>query len=209
MTFEQLKDAITDWLGKDHNQITDTVRGQLVNMAQRRILRNYDLRFGEHTAAQDTANADPDYDVPAGYSRTYSIWYKSGTEYYDLISLTKEEFDKMFGDNSATSNPTHYCIWENQLFLGPCPDATYSLNWQCYRMLPDLADGSPNNENDMTDAVWEYLLFKALALATKYLIEDARGAVWAEEADRLEADIVREHAREKSVHRRPTTNEPG
>lgn len=209
MTFEQLKDAISDWLAKDDNQITDTVRGQLINLAQRRILRNYDLRFGQYTQIQATAASDEDYDVPTGYSRTYEIWYMSGGSKVSLIPLTKEEFDNKYEDNATTGAPKHYTIWSNTLYLGPKPDSVYSLEWNCWRMLPDLADGSPNNENALTTAAWEYLLFRALHFATKYLIEDARAPLWQEEADRLEADIVREHSRERSVHRRPVTNEPG
>jgi hypothetical protein len=209
MIFEDLKTAIGDWLGKDYNQLNDTIRGQIINIAQRDLLRSYDLRFGELAYALTTAGSDQEYNVPDGYSRTYSMWYMSGADKVDIIPLTKEEFDKKFEDNTTTGAPTHYTIWANKLYLGPMPDAIYNVKWNVRVMLDDLADGSPNNTNDLVTWAWEVLMFKSLALATKYLIEDARAAIWEAEATRLENNLVREHSREKSVHRRPITNEPG
>ena len=209
MIFEDLKTAVGAWLGKDTGQLSDTIRGQIINMAQRDLLRSYDLRFGEYTYPLSTVASTESYAVPTGYSRTYSIWYMDGTTKVDLIFLTKEEFDKRFEDNSDTDAPTHYTIWQNMIYLGPSPDGIYALQWNLRRLVADLVDGSPDNENDMTIWAWEVLLFKGLVMATKYLFEDARAPVWAEEAARLEGALVREHSRERSVHRRPTTNEPG
>jgi hypothetical protein len=209
MIFEELKTAIGDWLGKDYQQLPDTVRGQLINMAQRDMLRSYDLRFGEYLYPLSTTSSNPEYPVPTGYSRTYSIWYMDGVDKIDLIPLTKEEFDRKYAANTTTGSPAHYTIWANKLYVGPSPDAAYSLKWNVRRMLADLVDGSPDNTNDMIVWAWEVLLFKSLAWATKYLIEDARAPLWQADADRMEAALVREHSREKSVHRRPATNEPG
>lgn len=209
MIFEDLKSAIGDWLGKDTYQISETIRGQLVNMAQRDLCRSYDLRFGEYVNAINTVASQQEYDVPTGYSRTYSMWYMSGGSKVDLIPLTKEEFDKKYEDNLTTGAPKHYCVWANHLYFGPMPDAIYAVKHNCRIMLADLVDGSPNNSNDMTIWAWEVLLFKCLAWATKYLIEDVRAATFETEAVKFEAALVREHSREKSTHRRPATSEPG
>jgi len=209
MNFETLKNSINEYLAKQDNSITDTVRGQLINMAQRRVLRNYDLRFGEYTYSLSASASVESYAVPTGYSRTYSVWRMDGSVKKDLTPLTKEEFDNRYGDNSTTGAPLYYTIWENKIYLGPKPDGSYSLEWNIYRMLDDLVDGSPNNENALTTYAWEYLLFRSLHFATIFLIEDARAPIWQAEADKLEADLVREHSREKTVHRRPFTNEPG
>jgi hypothetical protein len=90
MIFEDLKSSLGDWLGKDYTQLNDTIRGQLINMAQRELLRNADLRFGEYIYSFNTVASQADYDVPTGYSRTYSIWYMGGGEKIDLVFLTKE-----------------------------------------------------------------------------------------------------------------------
>jgi len=209
MIFEDIKQALGDWLGKDYQQLNDTIRGQLVNMAQRDLLRNYDLRFGEYVKSLATVASTEEYDVPTGYSRTYSMWYMSGGSKIDLTFLTKEEFDKKYEDNQTTGAPKHYTIWANHVYLGPVPDAIYSINWNCRIMLADLVDESPNNSNDLTIWAWEVLLFKCLSWATKYLFEDARAPVFEADSVKMEAALVREHSREKSVHRRPVTNEPG
>jgi hypothetical protein len=209
VNFETLKTSLGDWLGKDYTQLNDTIRGQLVNMAQRDLLRSYDLRFGEEIYDLATVASQQDYAVPTGYSRTYSIWYMGGGEKIDLIYLTKEEFDRKYEDNLVTGLPKHYTIWANQISVGPLPDAIYSVKWNCRIMLPDLIDGAPDNSNDLTIWAWEVVLFKTLAWATKYLFEDARAAMWEADAARFEQSLVLEHSREKSVHRRPVTNEPG
>jgi hypothetical protein len=209
MIFEDLKSSLGDWLGKDYTQLNDTIRGQLINMAQRELLRNADLRFGEYIYSFNTVASQAAYDVPTGYSRTYSIWYMGGGEKIDLVFLTKEEFDKKYEDNLVTGLPANYTLWQNKLYMGPLPDAIYSMSWNVRRLLADLVDGSPNNSNDMAIWAWEVLLFKAISDATKYLFEDARAQMWEAKAAKLENDLVSEHSREKSVHRRPVTNEPG
>lgn len=209
MNFEDLKTALGDWSGKDPNQLTDTVRGQLINMAQREILRDYDLRFGEYSYALNTVASQDDYPVPTGYSRTYSMWYMNSGSKVNVLYMTKEEFDAKFGANSTTGKPANYTLWNNTVFLGPNPDGIININWNIRRTLPDLVNGSPNNSNDLVVFAWDYLLFRGLTLATKFMFEDSRAPLWEAEANRITASIVREHSREASTHRRPVTNEPG
>jgi hypothetical protein len=65
----------------------------------------------------------------------------TGTDetYPELVKVSKQEYDEMYADrllSSTTSmdldTPAHFCIYANQVFLGPVPDKTtyqYQFNY--------------------------------------------------------------------------------
>lgn len=65
-----------------------------------------------------------------------------------------------------------------------------------------------NYSNDFTDEAWEVILFKALLESSRYGIEDARIPMWEKRADKLERDLVTEHARARTTGRKSVSREP-
>lgn len=123
-------------------------------------------------------------------------------------SLILEGFPDISG---SLGYPKHYTMWQGKFVLGPCPDATLVLFVDCYRMLPDLADNAPNNENRFTREAWEYLLFASLVKAAEfgYEVEGDRLAFWEKEAARFERSLDLEDTRQVSVARASKSVEPG
>lgn len=209
-TFESLKSKIGDWLGVDTTRLPDSVRGNCINLIQRRVMRNHDLRFGEVFDTLAVASGDHDYTLPTGWRSPLNLWYINPTtsSRVDLTRIPKDRFDATYSDPSDMGTPAHYTIWGSTLYLGPTPDQSFTLNRNWYTYLADLADGSPNNTNEFVVQAWDVLLFGALEEASKYLLEDSRAAVWGTRFAELEADLAGEHQREKSVGRIAQSREP-
>lgn len=210
-TYETLKARMGDWLGVDTVRLPDTVRGDCLNIVQRRLLRKHDLRFGEITDTLSITANDRDYTLPTGYRSTIVIWYTnpSSGSIITLNRKTKEAFDALYPDPSETGAVADYTVWGDLFYVGPTPEIGLTLNRNYYYVLPDLADGAPNNTNAFVVNAWDVLFFGALEEVTKYLIEDSRAPMWAERFRELESDLVGEHQREKSVGRIPQSEVPG
>ena len=208
MTFEELKAAMGTWLDCDQNRLPNETRGQIINICQRELLRVNDLRYGEAATTFPTVVGTDDYALPTGWSRPYSLWFYS-TGKHDLDFLNKEEFDIKYPNPATTGSPLHYTVWGEKIYIGPTPNAIVTVNANYMRVLPDLADGTPLNTNDLVAGAWEVLFFRALWYASEFMIEDSRSQMWAAKAQMLEQKLALEHARARSSGRRPIGRDYG
>ena len=83
-----------------------------------------------------TVTGQEDYPLPTDLLHLYHpVRFLKGTtsadEGYDLIQLTKTEYDQREPNPNRTSpttgTPTHYTIWSRQVLLTPIPDASTYL----------------------------------------------------------------------------------
>lgn len=210
-TFETLKTKMGDWLAVDTTRLPDSVRGDFINLIQRRVLRKHDLRFGEITDTLSVLAGTANYTLPTRWRSPLSLWYQNPVteSRIDLVRRSKDEFDALHSDSSETGTTSDYAIWGDTLYLGPTPDQPLTLNRNYYQFLPDLADGSPGNTNEFVEQASDVLFFGAMEEASKYLLEDQRAGIWAARFTELESDLASEHQREKSVGRVAQSREPG
>ncbi len=205
-TFGALKTKLRDFLAADTGRISDSVCGDLVNMAQRELLRKYDLRFGEATEDIAVLAGVRDYDPPAGFSRPHTLWYLATDSIAYLKYKSREELDYFFPDTTVEGDPSVYTVWGNVLRVAATPKQDLTLSFNFYRLLPDFTDDA--DENAFTINAWEPILFRALSEATKYLIEDPRAGLWDEKARATEIHLVMEHSRARHAGRKLQIEEP-
>jgi hypothetical protein len=210
-SFESLKAKMADWIGADALRLPEAVRGDCINLIQRQVMRNHDLRFGETADTLALISGDRDYPLPSTWRNPLSLWYTnpSTSARIDLVRLSKDEFDARFPSAADTGTPSHYTVWGLILYIGPTPNQNLTLNRNYYQYLPDLINGAPNNTNSFVNEAWDVLFFGALEHASRYLLEDPRAPMWAERFRELEGDLAGEHQRERSSGRVPQSREPG
>jgi hypothetical protein len=201
-TYLQARQALADWIGANTVRLSDSVRGDIVNMARRELSRLHDLRFNEVLASTRG------YDVPSGWSRPYELWYlhPDNDSRVVLDYLDRQAFSRNFPDATDTGKPTAYTVWAGQILLGKTPDSVITINLDYFEILADLT--TDGEHDDLMDQAWEAVHFKGLVLASEYLVEDPRIAIWQQQAQRFETDLVIEHARSRSVGRRAESQEP-
>ncbi|KKK52112.1 hypothetical protein LCGC14_3108210, partial [marine sediment metagenome] len=170
VTFENLKTKLGDWLDMDTTRLPDSVRGDIINIVMREILRKRDLRFGETSDTFATVASTRNYLLPTGWSRPQSLWYQNpdtlGITF--LTFLNKDEFDLKFPDSTKEADPSNFTVWAGNIQLGKTPERILTINRNYYAILADLADGSPDNENDFTKNAWEVLLYGGLKESSRY-----------------------------------------
>jgi hypothetical protein len=181
------------------------INQQSLNLIQRQVLGNHDLRYGEVNDTLALQDGVPTYALPDDWRWVLSLGYTnpSTQSRIDLIRLSKEAFDIRYPDPTDTGPPRHYAIWETVLYIGPTPDQNLTLNRNWYRYLPDLENGAPNNTNAFVEQASDVLFFGALAHVSRYVLEDPRAPMWEAKFLELEADLAGEHEREKSSGRVP------
>ncbi len=194
-TFETLKLKIASWLNiASTKRLAEDVRGDCINMAMRRLMKKYTLRFGEATDTDDLTASAWQYALPDRFVKFYSLWYvpsSGGIKYLEYAP--KDEFDAAYPDPTENpAGPEIYTVWGGVYQVAPQPDDAYTLNQNYHQYLTDLEDGD-NNTNAFVAAAWEAIFFRALLLATKFLNEDVRVPLWDDESKAAEEDLAAEH----------------
>ena len=210
-TFETLKTKQGEWFGVDTVRLPNSVRGDIINLIQRQVMRRHDLRFGETTDTEALTPNNFSYTLPTLWRSPIHLWYINPTTnaYTSLRRRDKDEFDILHPDTTVTGPPLNYTVWGSALIIGPTPEQNITLNRNYYAILTDLADGAPNNTNAFVEQAWEVLHYGGLAHVARYMLEDPRVAVWESKFRELEQDLADEHRREKSTGRIPQSEEPG
>lgn len=207
-TFLQLQTSLADWLSVDATSLPVSVRKDLINQAMRELLHLHELRFGEFADTVATIIGTQDYALPTGFSRPYILWYFD-TAISGLTTLKYIERDLFivrFPDVTVTGEPTHYSIFGSNFKFGPTPKTVRTINREYYGLLADLsADGDTNT---FTIAYPEPILFRAMVLASKYGLEDARAPMWEAEAKAHEQRLIIEYSGIRSHGFKPVCSGP-
>ena len=207
--FAALKTAVGDWLNVDTTRLPDAIRGDMINIVRRELLRKRDLRFGEISDTFATVASTRNYTLPTGWSRPLSLWYQNP----DTLAITfvmflnKDEFDLKFPDTTKENDPVNFTVWGSNIQLGKTPKRILTINRNYYGILADLTDADPSDR--MTTDAWEVLLYGALVEASRFGIEDPRIPMWATRHKDLEDQLTMEHRRARTSARIAQSREPG
>lgn len=184
-----------------------------INMAMRDLLRLHELRFGETSDTFATVASQPDYSLPTGWSKPYSLWYihPTGGGIVYLKYLDKSKFDDCFPDSTKTGLPEFFTVWGATMLLGKTPDQVITINRNYYKILANLTVSSPGNTNIFIANAWEAIFWRAAKTLAEWhdsKIVQVKLPLWKQRAENAEFDLVIEHARAKTTPRRSQSNEP-
>ena len=152
----------TDKSTEIYDAITDTV----FDMCER--MEFEDTKVEAYTAGGISALGDYKLELPSDFGRLIGDvrWSDQGNS-RTLARLSKQEFNEKFGDldgdDPIDGEPTHYCVFGNQVLLGPVPDDTtyeYQLD---YSTFPADEITSATTEVIFTDKARECVKFGTLA----------------------------------------------
>lgn len=152
----------TDKSTEIYDAITDTI----VDMCERMDFE--DTKVEAYTAAGISALGDYKLDLPSDFGRLIGdVRWSDQDNSRTLTRLSKQEFNEKFGDldgdDPIDGEPTHYCVFGNQVLLGPVPDDTtyeYQLD---YSTFPADEITSATTEVIFTDKARECVKFGTLA----------------------------------------------
>jgi len=221
--FATLKSKLADYLGADTNRLSDSVRGDLINQAVRELCRIGEFRFNLVNTNFPTVVGGQAY-LLASFSRPLQLWYIDATSSsaedggrVPLDQISREEYVERYPDATDSANygpPRHYYVAgitgsgnDHSVKLGPVPDSVITIFADYYSTPADMVN--PTDENGISRSGWEAVLYRALVLATTYLMEDARVPLFEELATKHRRLLTVEQARAATDGFRPISREPG
>ena len=167
-SYSALKTELVSWLNRENFTTLVDKAGTFLDMAQRKIYRECDLKCMEATATGTTA----DLSLPSDFLRTKALYITNG-------STTQEVTGGSYHNTlprTGTDTPIKYNIVGTTMVLKPSPDQAYDWYLVYYKSLPLLSDA--NTTNWFTTHNPEMILFSALAEASMFLKDDARTQMW-------------------------------
>jgi hypothetical protein len=184
--YETLQTEVADWLNR--GDLTDQIPGfiQLGEQTLRRKVR------GAYTETGILALDDGLVGLPADTGTVEHVLVESNGRTYPLTQVPLAELILKRG--AVTGRPSYYAVVENDLWLGPTPDQTYSAT-VVYEPWLDLS--TTQTTNWLFDTAPDAYLFAALLAAAPYLKDDSRAPMWSAGLDQIILDIQRRTERQR------------
>lgn len=148
------------------NEVYDAITDTIFDMCER--MEFEDAKVEAYTAAGISALGDYKLDLPSDFGRMIGdVRWSDQDNSRTLTRLSKHEFNEKFGDADGDDlidgEPTHYCVFGNQILLGPIPDDTTYEYQIDYSTFPADAVTSTTTEVIFTDKARECVKFGTLA----------------------------------------------
>ena len=102
--------------------------------------------FNEEIATAQTVTGEEYLDLPANWGLEYTINVQIGTNTYPLNERTFAQMDDLYiSAANYTGYPEDYCIYREQIRLGPIPSGAYTLKMAYLKQPNDLTSDSATN----------------------------------------------------------------
>jgi len=189
--------------GDARNQLLDELfrTGQLTSQAHTYINKAIDFYkktptyFNEEVSTAQTVAGEEYFDLPIDYGSLQSLTLQVDTNEYRLIHRTMQEMDDMYvSADNYTGYPQDFCIFRNQIRLGPVPDQAYTLK-MAYRRYPETASAS-HQVNIWLDNEPDLIIARAAQQMCFKIIQDVpRGQVFKMEEKEYQQEMTSTTAR--------------
>ena len=152
----------TDKSAEVYDAITDTI----LDMCER--MEFEDTKVEAYTVSGISALGDYKLDLPDNFGRLIGdVRWSDGEDSFTLDKSSKQKFNEQFPGHDGTDpidgEPTNYCVFGNQILLGPVPDDTTYEYQIDYSTFPADVVTSSTTEVLFTDKARECVKFGTLA----------------------------------------------
>lgn len=102
------------------------------------------LWFQEDRASNTTSIGEPLYPLPEDYLSLDSFYITVNSSKYPLNQLGMHEFEEKYTDTEEQGEPCDFCIYDQQLKLGPTPSEEWPITLHYIRFIDAPASGENN-----------------------------------------------------------------
>lgn len=211
MTFVDLQTALADLLRVGDQRYSTTWRKRHINYAIAALSDEYASPWDEDSSTFATVDGTQSYNVENLFSAPSLICETPVHVYYiadgeqELDELTIEELHEKYPAGSDEGTPGVFAFWARSIFLGPTPDAIYTIYVKYRGRQRELVNNS--DYNNWTQYAPFAVLYRAAEEASVFLLEDERVQLFRE---RWQEELRRISARHgKGASTRPVSTEPG
>ena len=188
--YTELQTAVANWLDRD--DLTATIP-EFISLTEARFNRILRIRAMETEADQATVAGTRSYSLPTDYRQMRTV-HLTTNPITAMSYITPEIMDRIWA-GSSQGKPVSYTIKGNNIYVGPSPDAVYTIRFLYYKKVPALSSLAPTN-SILTDAPDVYL-YGCLLEAEPFLQNDARVQLWATAFQQAITDIQEQDEKDR------------
>ena len=189
-TYTELQTAVANWLDRD--DLTARIP-EFIALTEARFNRILRIRAMESEADQATVAGTRSYSLPTDYRQMRTV-HLTTSPITAMSYITPEIMDRIWA-GSTQGKPLSYTIKGNNIYVGPSPDAVYTIRFLYYKKVPALSSLAPTN-SILTDAPDVYL-YGCLLEAEPFLQNDARVQLWATAFQQAITDIQEQDEKDR------------
>lgn len=195
-TLGELMSEATTRIGRRADLAQSTV-SRYVNQAHLDVAERTDQAESEQTAISSTVSRENRISVPSDAREIISVSNRSSGQ--TLRPMRIEEFDST--DTSDRGTPTEFAFWQNDLFLHPTSDSTYTFRIRYRSQATDMTSTSDVPSVDTS------FRFPILLKAEQYLLEYIGDDIGAAAKRNAYLDQIRSLDDETARRQRANRNE--
>lgn len=200
-TYLELQTRIaTDYLNR-------TDFGDQVKRSIQQAIRFYERRrwrFNETSTALTTAASVGSLTLPANLLELDSLWITQSGNRYELIRTDQQDINEK-NATSASSVPSHFTIYSDQIELAVLPDSAYTVTCYYLKSLSELSADSDTN-SWTTGAMQDLVVYHATKLVWANVLRNRQEAqVFAELEQGVFMMVSSEHEQFQSLRLKPTS----
>ena len=188
--YTELQTSGADWLDRD--DLTARIP-DFITLAEARFNRLLRIRSMESEEDQATVAGTRSYSLPTDYRQMRTV-HLTTNPITAMSYITPEIMDRIWA-GSSQGKPVSYTIKGNNIYVGPSPDAVYTIRFLYYKKVPALSSLAPTN-SILTDAPDVYL-YGCLLEAEPFLQNDARVQLWATAFQQAITDIQEQDEKDR------------
>lgn len=210
---------VRSWLGMSSARVTDGVIDEAVNDVLEELCA-FDLS-ANFVVDGDTSTSNPTfapsalstvagtyrYALPTGFLRPYMARIPDATNsnlWNPLIFVgARDEWLDRFPDPGATASrgrPSHWAIFDNAMWLGPTPDAVYSVRREYFR---NLTVSASTDTNEILTNHEKLVKWGTLSNICAFGFEDERAPMFLDKYERAKREFLSTQKSKRSQGRRP------
>jgi len=194
VTYAELRTKVADYL--DRTDISASVIGSFIQIAQRKLERNNDWRCMQIEAS--LSSADAYLDLPSNFKDAISLRYISDSNHYFIERTSyRDAIERYRNITTAASAPAIYAVnyATDEMLVRPTPDVSYAYRLVYYGYTDTLINDADTNW--WTTDAWEALIYGALLESVVYLGQDVRAIVWQTMYEKTIIELKTEQAQER------------
>ena len=189
-TYAELQTAVANWLNRD--DLTANIP-DFITLCEARLNRVLRTRAMEGLYTASTISGQRDYNLPPNYLQMRAL--RLNTSPLTVLEYVSPEIMDRVWAGSSGGRPVAYTIKANELFLGPSPDAVYTMEMDYYRKFDSLSAIITTNLM-LTDNPDVYL-YGSLLEAEPFIKNDTRIQIWGTSFYKAITDIQDQDAKDR------------
>lgn len=141
--YSDLQTSLANWMRRSGNTAFIAVAPDIIALAEKRVNGDLDARLQDTVATLSTVAGTQTVASPTDVVNIRSLTLQSSPNVV-LDYLTPDQFNTQYADGTS-EKPRAFTIIGTNIYLGPVPDAVYSIQCIYKALVPALSSGSPTN----------------------------------------------------------------